>query len=158
MCDRQDNDNARRQQLWSIDTKLLNDLLRYETAGRRPNSSSSSITSKSLMPRTEAMANDSASVAADYDLVGSAGISAHRTAPTEAPLNPPGEPAGIFGLMDFLSNVHQQVPGGPPGPLAEPFLDEVGAPASDPNLFLPANDHWRSIDDWLTLNAGETMA
>lgn len=77
VCEQSSSPASRQQQLWSIDTSLLNDLLRYETAGQRAGSPDTSFRSKSLIRSTQVSANDTATAASEYDLVGSAGISAH---------------------------------------------------------------------------------
>lgn len=92
------------------------------------------------------------SSAAEFDLVGSAGISGHKAVPTEIPLYPPDEDGSTpthesFGnMLGMGSNVLN-----------------FGIPADLPrlngqeDLFLQANDFGRAIDDWLNLDLNPSM-
>jgi hypothetical protein len=143
-----------RGRFWSIDTVLLCDLLRYETAGRSPSTAFTKITSKSLVPRAETSTRDPSNATIDYNLVGSAGISAHRTAPREAPINAPGGASSTPELQQFSTASQPHWYGGEVQETShDTFVDGFWPSGNDSALFLEPTDYLRSIEDCFNITA-----
>lgn len=135
-------------QAFSIDAQLLWDILIYDRAGL-PNSGSNStdpITrEQSLRATTEDMCRGS-----EFDLVGSAGISGHRSAGAHIPIYAPGDDA-VYAGTNTETN-----PSTAPDlitPMGSSMEDIYGSGIDGFNdqmdpLFL-ADDYGRAIDGWL---------
>ncbi|KAK1993254.1 hypothetical protein LX36DRAFT_684401 [Colletotrichum falcatum] len=133
---------------FSIDARLLRDLLIYDRAGRPDAGRDQSVFGATLrsdardhhlLPTTTA-----AEDAADFDLVGSAGISAHKAVPDSAAVYAPEDEGAA------------PAPASLPGVAAPSFEDiffEGAGPFGDlAGGFIEANDYGRAIDEWLYLD------
>lgn len=107
--------------------------------------------SGSLVPNPERQETNFS--AAEFDLVGSAGISGHKAVPLETPFLPPDGDAGAPGHGE-LENMHE----------ISSNLTDLGIPVDVPGLndqesfFLQANDFGRAIDDWLNLELNQNSS
>lgn len=134
------SDNNSHTQQWSIDAKLLWDLLIYERAGKEDGKPDQSIFAP---PLTSTIVDGAHGVGAtiEFNLVGSAGISGHRSVPQEIPVYAPGERPGNLGYealsMDFDASIND-------GPFEMPSLMN-----NQEMTFLQFNDFGRAIDSWL---------
>ncbi|KAF5606691.1 quinic acid utilization activator [Fusarium subglutinans] len=139
-------------QKFTIDTRLLWDILSYEHAGR-PDAR----TDESIYNGLSSTHQDTARGASDdgdgYDLVGSAGIIGHKTVPKDTPLYAPGEgevshpirgrdPSDASGLL---------------GSLQQNIQEGFGSAMELDNIFPEVHDFGRAIDEWLSLDWGNTM-
>ena len=132
------NSNFVPRQSLSIDSELLWDLLIYESAGRDDESPRHSIFASSLVQLPTIRRDDAA--AEEYDLVGSAGISGHKTVPKESPVYAPEEVAG-------------HLDGAPVAPWAENgFMSGVDEESNYEALLLQPNDFGWAIDDWMSFH------
>ena len=129
----------------SINSELLWDLLVYETAGRDDEThGQQSIFGPSLvkmapLPKDTTKHHEARSV--EYDLVGSAGISGHKTVPKESPAYAPEDIATPKEPSTALSwSFEDRLVGG---------IDEV---SSYEALLLQPNDFGRAIDEWLNFD------
>ncbi|RKK13784.1 hypothetical protein BFJ65_g13005 [Fusarium oxysporum f. sp. cepae] len=140
------------QQQFTIDTRLLWDILSYEQAGRPDARADESVYSglASTNQDTGRGGNESGE---GYDLVGSAGIIGHKTVPKDTPLYAPGEgemshpirgrvPSDVSGLL---------------GSLQQNIQEGFGSAMEPDNIFPQVHDFGRAIDEWLSLDWGNTM-
>ncbi|RYC90178.1 hypothetical protein BFJ63_vAg6888 [Fusarium oxysporum f. sp. narcissi] len=140
------------QQKFTIDTRLLWDILSYEQAGRPDARADESVYSglASTNQDTGRGGNESGE---GYDLVGSAGIIGHKTVPKDTPLYAPGEgemshpirgrvPSDVSGLL---------------GSLQQNIQEGFGSAMEPDNIFPQVHDFGRAIDEWLSLDWGNTM-
>lgn len=91
---------------------------------------------------------DDQAATADFNLIGSAGISGHRTVPKGIPIYAPGEQpqrSGFIGLEGSVMDDHFQIDEG---------LFEMPSMANEQDrAFLQSNDFTRAIDSWLNFDA-----
>ncbi|KAH7126053.1 hypothetical protein EDB81DRAFT_203261 [Dactylonectria macrodidyma] len=131
------------QESWSIDAQLLWDILIYEKAGREDAARDCSMFEDSLTAGPE---NQRQHVA-EFDLVGSAGIFGHKTAPKEVPVYAPDDDA----------NATERPSAGATRALTETVNEErnyerfAGINEQD-GLFLQPNDFGRAIDNWFNFD------
>ncbi|KAF4995952.1 hypothetical protein FGRMN_4807 [Fusarium graminum] len=121
------------QQKFTIDTRLLWDILCYEQAGR-PNAYGDQSMFSGLLCTTQDIGSHETESGASYDLVGSAGITGHKTVPKDTPIYAPGE-----------ETLQQNISYG------------SGSIVGQPNIFPQAHDFGRAIDEWLSLDWENTM-
>lgn len=126
------------RQSLSIDTELLWDLLIYESAGRDGESPRHSIFASPLVQLPTVRRDDTA--ADEYDLVGSAGISGHKTVQKESPY----APEEVAGPLD----------GAPVAPwVAENgFMSGFDEESNYEALLLQPNDFGWAIDDLMSFH------
>ncbi|KAI7764836.1 hypothetical protein LZL87_004041 [Fusarium oxysporum] len=140
------------QQKFTIDTRLLWDILSYEQAGRPDAHADESIYS-GLSSTNQDTARGTNEDGDGYDLVGSAGIIGHKTVPKDTPLYAPGE-----GEMSHP--IRGRVPSdasGLLGSLQQNIQEGFGSAMEPDNIFPQVHDFGRAIDEWLSLDWGNTM-
>ncbi|ETS84114.1 hypothetical protein PFICI_02139 [Pestalotiopsis fici W106-1] len=129
------------QAAWTIDTRLLNDLLVQGYSSRSSPQNNSDVFGKSLVPEN----NISQESGVDFDLVGSVGIFGHRAVPKATPLYAPNkEPRTPFGRTEFITNSPEH-PGRLPHAMSGNILQD--------GWLLSANDYGQAIETWLDSNA-----
>ncbi|KAK7402680.1 hypothetical protein QQX98_011543 [Neonectria punicea] len=133
------------QQSWSIDAQLLWDILIYERAGRSGAVRDLSIFDDALTAGPDGQKHD----VAEFDLVGSAGIFGHKTAPKKVPVYAPGDeaspatasnPDATRGLTEMAVSNEDRV------------FDRFSGINEQDGLFLQANDFGRAIDNWFNFD------
>ncbi|EGX91795.1 hypothetical protein CCM_05952 [Cordyceps militaris CM01] len=140
---------------FSIDAQLLWDILVYERAGRPDAGADQSIFGKTLKVGT-ATRQDDVRAAAEFDLVGSAGISGHKTVSKETPAYAPDEDASPTPGMLLSRNTADKVGDGTAAMLVsvqDRFFEGIGGLHGEEHLFLQANDFGKAIDTWLSHDA-----
>ncbi|OAA73463.1 hypothetical protein ISF_00364 [Cordyceps fumosorosea ARSEF 2679] len=156
---------------FSIDAQLLWDILVYERAGRPDAGADQSIFGKTLKVGTKVRGEDDVRAAAEFDLVGSAGISGHKAvsketpayAPNEDSAPPPPPPPPLPPLTTGGVGVLVGSSGGGMGDMGEDgtagpmlvsvedrFFEGIGGLDGEEHLFLQANDFGKAIDTWLS--------
>ncbi|WYZ42409.1 hypothetical protein EsH8_VI_000108 [Colletotrichum jinshuiense] len=144
--DRRDNPSQNRS--FSIDNQLLWDLLVYERAGRPDAEWDQSMFGSTLRSDTRGLSTETS--AAEFDLVGSAGISGHKAVPNDAAVYAPDDDIAPVAIPENAPISGQSI--GDMGPSFEDiFFEGVGPFRDQPNRFIEANDYGRAIDDWLNL-------
>lgn len=136
------------QQAWSINAQLLWDLLIYEKAGRESASMDQSIFGGSFTPAAGANRQD----VADFDLVGSAGISGHRSAPKEIPVYAPEDKAKTPAAVEASAGNGNRVGAEMGGSVENRLFEGLTGFSEQDSLFLQANDFGRAIDNWLSFD------
>lgn len=132
-------------QSWSINAQLLWDLLIYERAGREAAKPDQSIFAPSLRTTGERGSQSVDEPAAEFNLIGSAGISGHRSVPKGIPAYAPGERPVVR---------EHDPPNTEMNLLADEGLFEIQDLINDQeSAFLQSNDYERAIDDWLNFDA-----
>ncbi|RJE21838.1 hypothetical protein PHISCL_05822 [Aspergillus sclerotialis] len=145
-------DGSQTKRSFSINSRLLWDTLTYDRVGRPNGQTDESMFSGSLVSNPERQETDFGS-AAEFDLVGSAGISGHKAVPLETPLFPPDGDAGTSAHGGFENM-----------PEISSSLPDFGIPVDVPGLndqesfFLQANDFGRAIDDWLNIELNKNSS
>ena len=140
---------AGERQSLSIDSKLLWDMLIYERAGRNGAAPDQSIFGPSLAQiPSAARAGTHDTVVAEYDLVGSAGISGHKTVPKESPVYAP-EDIAIQRNPSPMIHGTTAVPI-PPYSIEDRYMNGIDGESSYEALFFQANDFGRAIDEWMS--------
>ena len=149
--------SASRSTAWSTDTRLLSRLLVYETAGQRKTSPDTSLRGRTLVLKANLTAGDDAAVS-DYDLVGTSGISGHRTVLNDNPINAPERainapervvepPHGAMHPSDEDENML------PEGDTAEVLGAIAGLQSSNAPLMY-AGDYEKALYYWFNSEAG----
>ncbi|KAF5980130.1 hypothetical protein FBULB1_5374 [Fusarium bulbicola] len=139
-------------QKFTIDTRLLWDILSYEQAGR-PDASTDESIYNSLSSTHQDTARGTSDDGDGYDLVGSAGIIGHKTVPKDTPLYAPGE-------GEVSHPIRGRVPSdasGLLGSLQQNIQEGFGSAMEPDNIFPEVHDFGRAIDEWLSLDWGNTM-
>ena len=135
----------------SIDVGLLRNLLIYERAGQTdgvPDRSPFGTSLTAVNPQEEGQ--DSG--AAEYDLVGSAGISGHRSVPQEIPAYPP-EDVGTAQVA--VEPTFPPIAGAGTGwSVADRYFDGVAVQSDYEGMGFQADDFGRAIDGWMSLDLG----
>lgn len=136
-------------QRWSVNLQLLWKILVY------PQSSKSSHTAEDILgpglskDSMDMLDLSSAAVIAerDFSLIGSAGLSGHKTVAPECVTYPPEQAEHSGGLL-------QTEVGGMPSVTDTPALPEVlnSEFSSGETLFLQLQDYDKAFEDWLSLN------
>ncbi|EMT65613.1 Quinic acid utilization activator [Fusarium odoratissimum] len=140
------------QQKFTIDTRLLWDILSYEQAGR-PDARADESVYSGLASTHQDTGRGGKEPGEGYDLVGSAGIIGHKTVPKDTPLYAPGE-----GEMSHP--IRGRVPSdasGLLGSLQQNIQEGFGSAMEPDNIFPQVHDFGRAIDEWLSLEWGNTM-
>ncbi|KEZ43927.1 Uncharacterized protein SAPIO_CDS4115 [Scedosporium apiospermum] len=137
----------------SINAQLLWDMLIYERAGQRDAAADQSMFHDSLAQIPAAIQdNNQDTTTAEFDLVGSAGISGHKTVPKDSPAYPPDDAATP---LDHASSGPGTAPEATAGVAdAERYVDGIGAESNYEGLYFQADDFSRAIDDWMSINLG----
>ncbi|GKT40589.1 uncharacterized protein ColSpa_00770 [Colletotrichum spaethianum] len=142
-------DSASQNRSFSIDTQLLWNLLIYDRAGRPDAGWDQSVFGPTL--RSDARDLSTGADAADFDLVGSAGLSAHKAVPNKAAVYAPDEDIAPVAVPATTPPAGHGL--GDMGPSFEDiFFEGVGPFGDQANRFIEANDYGRAIDDWLNLD------
>lgn len=136
---------------WSMDVQLLARLLLLETAGQRVGYTDSSLRSTTLLPKTNNIHTQITS-SGGFDLIGSTGISGHRSVRKDAPLSAPQSSDrsrhSVVTDVDFFASIIPDI-SGQAGLLGNPVIDSgSGATRGGANMFIPENEYSRSIGDW----------
>nr|RBQ86945.1 hypothetical protein FVER53263_10018 [Fusarium verticillioides] len=140
------------QQKFSIDTRLLWDILSYDHAGRSDARADESIYS-GLAPTHHDPARGTNDDGDGYDFVGSAGIIGHKTVPKDTPLYAPGE-------GEVSHPIRGRVPSdasGLLGSLQQNIQEGFGSAMEPDNIFPEVYEFGRAIDEWLSLDWGNAM-
>lgn len=139
------------QQKFTIDTRILWDLLSYEQAGRSDAHIDQSMFSglSSMNPDVGSNGTESG---VGYDLVGSAGIIGHKTVPKDTPIYAPGE-----GQLTAVENDRLNKDLILTETLQQNIRDGFGSVVLQQNIFPQAHDFGRAIDEWLSLDWGNSM-
>ncbi|KAM5356476.1 hypothetical protein ACJ41O_003122 [Fusarium nematophilum] len=141
--------NPHSQVSWSIDAQLLWDILIYEKAGcRRDAAADRSMFSDAITPQDEHREQDDV---AEFAMVGSAGISGHKTVPREISAYAP-EDSNAYHRLDELTT--------PTGAVVDEFSSGAGGGQFEGDLnmvdqdsfFLQAEDFGRAINDWINFD------
>ncbi|RKL45614.1 hypothetical protein BFJ72_g3159 [Fusarium proliferatum] len=140
------------QQKFTIDTRLLWDTLSYEHAGR-PDARADESIYNGLASTHQDTARGGNEDGDAYDLVGSAGIIGHKTVAKDTPLYAPGE-------GEVSHPIRGRVPSdasGLLGSLQQNIQEGFGSAMEPDNIFPQVHDFGRAIDEWLSLDWGNTM-
>lgn len=138
------------QPSFAIDAQLLWDILIYERAGREDAAADQTIFGSTLNIGTKVQELD-ARVKAEFDLVGSAGISGHKAVSKETPAYAPNEDAPTPMTMRNMSSSNADAPllG---TSVEDRFFEGMGAVEQlddEDHMFLQAHDFGKAIDGWL---------
>ncbi|KAL0938428.1 uncharacterized protein CTRU02_205038 [Colletotrichum truncatum] len=145
--DQQNNLNSNRS--FSINSQLLWDLLIYDRAVRPDAGWDQSMFGPTL--KSDAAEVCAADRVAEFDLVGSAGISAHKAMPNEAAVWPPSEEKARTSVPE---EVRLEPPAADIGPSFEDmFFEGLGPHGEQTDRFFGGNDYGRALDDWLNLDS-----
>ncbi|KFG82510.1 hypothetical protein MANI_110791 [Metarhizium anisopliae] len=139
---------------FSIDAQLLWDILIYERAGRPDAGADQSIFGKTLKVGSKSRPGD-APTAAEFDLVGSAGISGHKAVSKETPAYAPNEdvPPTPRLLETNMGAEDEATPGIGVSSVEDRFFEGIGGRDGQEHLFLQANDFGKAIDNWLSFDS-----
>lgn len=136
--------------LWSIDVQLLGRLLLLETAGQRAQDTDSSLRSTTLLPKVNNIYTQ-ITPSTGFNLIGSTGISGHRSVRKDAPISAPQASDRLRhgGATDF-NFFASMIPdiSGREGLLGNSAMESGSGADRGANMFLPANEYSRSIGDW----------
>ncbi|KAG5655527.1 hypothetical protein KAF25_003864 [Fusarium avenaceum] len=139
------------QQKFTIDTRILWDLLSYEQAGRSDAHIDQSMFCGLSSTNPDIGSNGTES-GVGYDLVGSAGIIGHKTVPKDIPIYAPGEGELTAVENDRLDKDLILIE-----TLEQNIRDGFGSVVPQQNIFPQAHDFGRAIDEWLSLDWGNSM-
>ncbi|KAJ9144151.1 Zn(II)2Cys6 transcription factor [Pleurostoma richardsiae] len=136
-------------QSFSIDAQLLWDILIYERAGRPGASADQSIFHDPETSTTPLRESRMGNCPAEFDLVGSAGISGHKAALKEIPAYAPAEDDGVrTGAPARLSDPEPELPS--TARVADGWhFEGIGGVSEQDSLFLQPDDFGRAIEGWL---------
>lgn len=133
-----------------MDVQLLGRLLLLETAGQRSQDTDSSLRSTTLLPKVNNMYIQTTS-STGFNLIGSTGISGHRSVRKDAPISAPqsSDSSRHSGTtdVDFFASIIPDL-SGQGGLLGNPVMESGSGADRGANMFLPANEYSRSIGDW----------
>lgn len=133
---------------FAINSQLLWDLLIYDRAGRPDAGWDQSMFGPTLTSDVSDLSADGR--AADFDLVGSAGLCGHKAMADEAAVWPPNEGPPPINLLENVS-LSGQSEGGLSPSFEDILFEGVGPFGDQTNRFFDGNDYGRAIDDWLNL-------
>lgn len=139
------------QPSFAIDSQLLWDILTYDRAGREDAAADQTIFGSTLNMGTKARELD-ARLAAEFDLVGSAGISGHKAVSKETPAYAPNEDVPTPNVMRSVSSSIAEAPllG---TSVEDRFFEGMGGVENlvgeNDHVFLQAHDFGKAIDGWL---------
>ncbi|OHE98475.1 hypothetical protein CORC01_06266 [Colletotrichum orchidophilum] len=143
-------DNTSQNRSFSINTQLLWDLLIYDRACRPDAGWDQSMFGPTL--RSDARELSAETSAAEFDLVGSAGISGHKAVPNDVGMYAPNDDIAPVALPEHPTpNLVGQGLGGMGPSFEDIFFEGVGPFGDQSKRFIEANDYGRAIDDWLNL-------
>lgn len=138
---------------FSIDAQLLWDILIYERAGRPDAGADQSIFGKTLKVGSKSRPGD-APTAAEFDLVGSAGISGHKAVSKETPAYAPNEDVPPTPrLLETNMGAEDEATPGIGVSVEDRFFEGIGGRDGQEHLFLQANDFGKAIDNWLSFDS-----
>ncbi|OAQ60369.1 Zn(II)2Cys6 transcription factor [Pochonia chlamydosporia 170] len=137
---------------FSIDGQLLWDILIYERAGRPDAGADQSIFGKTLKVGSKSREDD-VRTSAEFDLVGSAGISGHKAVSKETPAYAPNE--DMPPTPRVLENIEEMDESTPVMGVSveDRFFEGIGGLDGQEHLFLQANDFGKAIDNWLSFDS-----
>lgn len=146
------NSDHQGQPSFSIDAQLLWDILIYERAGREGAAADQSIFGSTLNIGTKVRELD-ARLTAEFDLVGSAGISGHKAVSKETPAYAPNENEDVSEPM-MMRGVSESLAEMPllGTSVEDRFFEGMGGVeqwADEDHVFLQAHDFGKAIDGWL---------
>lgn len=144
----------------SIDANLLRNILIYERAGQPDAAPDRSVFGDNLAPGPVAVNSESEAGAADYGLVGSAGIEGHSSnRARKTPLYPPeyasparmtaGAVAALEGAN--LGTISQDAVGAQDWGVADRYGGKVILESDIEEMSFQAEDFGRAIDGWMNL-------
>lgn len=136
------------RQRWSVNLQLLCKILVYSHASKAP-SPVGDIFGPELAKDSIAYSGVSTTgdiAEPDFELIGSVGISGHKTVAPECVTYPPEQTEHSTQLQQELGQILPNVP--VPNPAGDPNLNF----ASEETLFLQMQDYGKSFEDWLSLN------
>lgn len=136
---------------FSIDSQLLWNLLIYDRAVRPDGGWDQSMFGSTLKSDVSELSSTEGR-AAEFDLIGSAGISRHKAMPNEAAVWPPDEDHAPVTLPES-NPLSEPVLGTLQPSFEDIFFEGVGPFGDQGNRFLDGNDYGRAIDDWLNLGS-----
>jgi hypothetical protein len=138
------------QQSFSIDAQLLWDMLIYERAGRVGATADQSMFGDSASTDI----TQAATTRAEFDLVGSAGISGHKSAPKETPAYAPNDAATSPRILGSTPTARQRG-AEMVGSAENRYFDSVGGLGDQENWFLQPDDFGRAIESWLNFDPAQ---
>lgn len=136
------------RQKWTVNLQLLWKILVYAHASKAP-SPASDIFGPELAKDSIAysgMSSTSDIAEPDFALIGTAGISGHKTVASECVTYPPEQTEHSVQLQQELGQISTAVP--IPNLADDPNLNFV----SEEALFLQMQDYGKAFEDWLSLN------
>lgn len=136
---------------WSIDSRLLNSILVFETAGRRSSAPDQSLHGETLYLETMPNFADDGNITMEYDLIGSSGISGHRTNVKEVPLNAPSDMSDRPAAEDQPGKDRLLLPNVGESP-ATFSSGAVSGIRDDLFQILQGNEYGTAIDDWFNMD------
>jgi hypothetical protein len=137
-----------KRQKWSVNLQLLWKVLVYSHASKAP-SPSGDIFGPELSKDSIAYSGISSTneiSEPDFALIGSAGISGHKTVVPECVTYPPEQTEHSTQSQHELGQISQAVP--MTNPAEDSGLQFVG----EETLFLQMQDYGKAFEDWLSLN------
>lgn len=133
-----------------MDVQLLGRLLLLETAGQRLQETDTSLRSTTLLPKVNNIYTQINS-STGFNLIGSTGISGHRSVRKDAPLSAPQSNDGSrysgTADVDFFASIIPDI-SGQEGMLGNQVVECASGADIGANMFLPANEYSKSIGDW----------
>lgn len=133
------------QTSWSIDSELLHRLLIYETAGRPDAAVDQTILGSSFISHVTVPNRRSDETSSELNLIGSAGISGHRTVDSRRSIYPPDEDEASSpargqaqGTWDFSTQGQ--------------FAGDMGGILDEDAILSRPNDFGWAIENYLDLN------
>lgn len=130
-------------------------MLIYERAGQQDATADQSMFDTSLTPTpTTIHRNDDDESTTKFDLVGSAGISGHRTVPKECPIYPPDDVATPPEQQEPSEAADMMLGEAMASTDMYRYLDGVEVDSNYEGLSFQAQDFSRVIDDWMNIGLG----
>lgn len=152
---RTDDSHDSEQQSWTIDVRLLERMLLFETAGQRAHEADGSLSSSTLTPKVSHI-HDKTQLSTGYDLIGSTGISGHKSVPKDRPMSAPELNSARSSRsndadFDFFASIAPVVGNFAGAPDWSGLTGGDGVDRGG-NMFFPANVCGRPMDGWLGMN------
>ncbi|VUC35906.1 unnamed protein product [Clonostachys rosea] len=148
----QERTNASGEPSFSINARLLWDVLIYDRAGQVNARADYSMLGSTLVSREPEKGAEAPVVDAKFDLIGSAGLTGHKAMIHQGPAYPPEDentndfdednidttPHAITNMAITIGDVN---------------LEGVGGYGNEESMFLQAHDYGRAIGDWFDFDA-----
>jgi hypothetical protein len=137
------------QPTFSIDARLLQDILIYDRAGQPNASADQSLLGKTLASQTALRDAEERTTEAEYHLIGSAGLSGHTAVANQGLVYAPEDEPDSDGstVAPLHANPHAVLDMGIT--LGDIYLEGIGGYGDQDNMFMQANDYGRAIGGWL---------